>query len=148
MAELSETEAQALAERSVAALRGRSGCTEFLNMQLESIAPGRGAARMRVTAQMLNGIGTCHGGIIFTLADEAFGYACNSRNQLTTGAACGIDYVKAAFEGDELVAEALERSLAGRTGVYDVEVRNQHGELIALMRGKSHRTRHPVIQES
>lgn len=148
MANVIDDDAQALAERSIAAIRDRAGCTDLLKLRLESVGPGRAVVRMRVTPPMLNGIGTCHGGMIFTLADEAFGYACNSRNQLTTGAACSIDYVKAAREGDELVAEAVERSLAGSTGVYDVEVRNQHGELIALLRGKSHRTRHPVIQES
>jgi acyl-CoA thioesterase len=94
---------------------------------------------------MLNGHGTCHGGYIFTLADSAFAYACNSYNLTTVAAGCTIDYLAPGREGDVLTAIAQERSASGRTGVYDIEVINQRGEKIALFRGKSYRIKGHVI---
>lgn len=88
---------------------------------------------------MLNGHRTCHGGFIFALADSAFAFACNSRNESTVAAGCQIDYLIPGQEGDVLTAEAVERSLSGKTGIYDISVFNQEGRLIALFRGKSHR---------
>jgi acyl-CoA thioesterase len=88
---------------------------------------------------MLNGHQTCHGGFIFMLADSAFAFACNSHNFNTVGAGCTIDYLAPGREGDLLVAEAVEQALAGKTGVYDVTVKNEEGRTIALLRGKSHR---------
>jgi acyl-CoA thioesterase len=94
---------------------------------------------MPVRRDMLNGHATCHGGYIFMLADSAFAFACNSHNFNTVGAGCTIDYLAPGFEGDVLVAEALEQALQGKTGVYDICVRNQDGRTVALFRGKSHR---------
>jgi acyl-CoA thioesterase len=94
---------------------------------------------------MLNGHDICHGGFIFTLADSAFAYACNSYNQNTVASACHIDFLAPAKQGDTLQAEAVERSLSGRTGVYDVTVRTHTGTTIALFRGKSYRIRGEVI---
>jgi acyl-CoA thioesterase len=93
---------------------------------------------MTVRADMLNGHAICHGGLIFTLADSAFAFACNSYN-FNTVARVRIDFVAPAREGDVLTAARSERALAGRTGVYDVEVANQRGETVALFRGKSYR---------
>jgi acyl-CoA thioesterase len=73
------------------------------------------------------------------LADSAFAFACNSHNLNTVGAGCTIDYLAPGFEGDLLVAEAVEQALLGKTGVYDVTVTNGEGRKIALFRGKSHR---------
>ena len=100
---------------------------------------------MPVQGDMLNGHQTCHGGYLFTLADSAFAYACNSHNQNTVASACHIDFLAPAKECDVLEAEAIERSLAGRTGVYDVTVRVQGGQTIALFRGKSYRISGEVI---
>ena len=83
---------------------------------------------MTVRADMLNGHAICHGGFIFTLADSAFAFACNSYNLNTVASGCGIDFLAPAREGDVLTAGAHERSAAGRTGVYDIEVTNQRGE--------------------
>ena len=93
---------------------------------------------MVVRADMLNGFATCHGGFITTLADSAFAFACNSRNDMTVASGLSIDFLAPAREGDCLTAEAAEVSLAGRTGVYDVNVRNQRGEAIAVFRGRSY----------
>ncbi|MEO0002459.1 MAG: hypothetical protein RLZZ22_151, partial [Pseudomonadota bacterium] len=100
--------------------------------------------RMRVRPDMANGHHICHGGMIFTLADTAFAYACNSYNQNTVASACHIDFLAPAHEGDLLEAQAIERSAAGRTGVYDVTVSVVGGKTVALFRGKSARIKGEV----
>ncbi|MDR7271376.1 acyl-CoA thioesterase [Pelomonas saccharophila] len=108
-------------------------------MQIVEISPGRAVATMTVRADMLNGFAICHGGLIATLADSAFAFACNSRNALTVASGFGIDILKSAKLGDVLTATAEETSLAGRTGLYDITVKNQNGDLIAMFRGRSYR---------
>ena len=103
---------------------------------------------MTVRADMLNGHAICHGGLIFTLADSAFAFACNSYNLTTVASGCAIDFVAAAHEGDVLTAVAQERSVSGRTGVYDIEVTNQRGERVAFFRGKSYRIKGHVVEPS
>ena len=110
-----------------------------LGIDIAEVAPGRALARMRVRRDMLNGFGICHGGLISTLADTAFAYACNSANHVTVAAGISVDFVAPAHEGDELSAHCEQRTQQARTGVYDVVVRNQHGHTVALMRGRSHR---------
>ncbi len=100
---------------------------------------------MRVRADMLNGHLTCHGGFIFSLADSAFAFACNSYNLTTVASGCTIEFVAPARENDVLTAVARERSASGRTGVYDIEVTNQHGAAIAFFRGKSYRIKGHVL---
>lgn len=117
----------------------------YLNMRLEAISPGRARMSMTVTRNMLNGHHLCHGGFIFTLADDTFAFACNSRNHSSVAAGCSIEYLAPAREGDVLTADAREHFLAGRTGVYDVDVTNQHGKRIAVFRGKSHRVQGEVL---
>lgn len=136
---------QELAELAGRAMYERDPASQALGVQLDSIAPGRAVMSMIVRADMLNGHQTCHGGFIFSLADSAFAFACNSRNQVTVGSGCTIDYLAPAFEGDRLTATAVEYSLAGRTGIYDVEVTNQKGKRIAVFRGRSHRVRGLVV---
>ena len=94
---------------------------------------------------MVNGHQLCHGGLIFTLADSAFAYACNSYNLNTVASACNIDFLAPARVDEVLEATATERSAAGRTGVYDVEVSVVGGKQIALFRGKSYRIKGEVI---
>ena len=136
---------QALADEVCAAMWSRDRATQALNMKVLSVKPGYALVSMPVHADMLNGHHTCHGGYLFTLADSAFAYACNSYNQNTVASACQIDFLAPAKAGDLLEAEAVERSLAGRTGVYDVTVRVQGGKNIALFRGKSYRIKGEVI---
>jgi acyl-CoA thioesterase len=88
----------------------------------------------------------CHGGLVFTLADSTFAFACNSYNANTVAQGCAVEFLAPAREGDVLTAVGRERSRAGRTGVYDIEVRNQRGETIALFRGKSYRIKGHVIE--
>ncbi len=110
-----------------------------LGIRLTHISPGAAHMHMQVRPDMVNGFGTCHGGIITTLADSAFGFACNSYNELTVASGLSVDFVAPAYEGDVLTARAVEVSLQARTGVYDVMVFNQNADCIAVFRGRSHR---------
>ncbi len=143
---LSPAEAQALAERVATAMYSRDTASKTLGIGIEQIAPGLAALTMAVRPDMLNGHAICHGGFIFTLADSAFAYACNSYNLNTVASGCNIDFMAPAREGDVLTAHAHERSVSGRTGVYDIEVTNQRGERIALFRGKSYRIKGHVVE--
>lgn len=136
---------QALAQEVADAMWSRDPATQALGMRIVAIAPGSATLAMPVRADMLNGHGICHGGFMFTLADSAFAYACNSYNQNTVASACAIDFLAPAREGDVLEAEAIERSRAGRTGVYDITVRIHGGKTVALFRGKSYRIEGEVI---
>lgn len=112
--------------------------TRSLGMQVVDISPGCATVTMQVREDMLNGHDTCHGGLITTLADSAFAFACNSYNELTVAASIAVDFIAPARQGDLLSAQAHEVSKAGRTGVYDCNVTNQRGERIAVFRGRSH----------
>lgn len=138
-------EAQALAEAVADAMWARDRAANALGIKIESVGPGVSHLSMPVRGDMVNGHHICHGGLIFSLADTAFAYACNSYNKNTVASACHIDFLAPAKEGETLEAEAVEQSAAGRTGVYDITVRNNHGKTIALFRGKSYRINGEVI---
>jgi acyl-CoA thioesterase len=143
--ETDEALATALAQAAVNAMWSRDQAAQALGMEIRQVLAGSATLRMRVRKDMVNGHQICHGGLIFTLADTAFAYACNSYNQNTVASACHIDFLAPGREGDVLEAVAIERSSAGRTGVYDVEVRVVDGHAVALFRGKSHRIKGEVI---
>ena len=136
--------ARAVADRMFANDRASRG----LGMAIAGVAPGTATLTMTVRADMLNGHAICHGGYIFTLSDSAFAFACNSYNLNTVAQGCAIEFLAPAREGDVLTARAAERSRAGRTGVYDIEVTNQRGETVALFRGKSYRIKGHVVDEA
>lgn len=137
---------QALAELAGKTMYERDPASQALGMTLDEIRPGYARMSMPVRGCMLNGHGTCHGGYIFTLADSAFAFACNSHNHVAVGAGCTIDYLSPGREGDLLTAEATEQALMGKSGVYDIVVTNQEGRKIALFRGKSHRVGGHVVE--
>ena len=137
---------QALAEATANNMYARDHATQALGIKIISIKPGVASMQMAVQKTMLNGHQTCHGGYIFTLADSAFAFACNSYNIQAVAAGCSIEYLAPAYEHDVLTAEAHEQSRTGRTGIYDVAVMNQEGKKIALFRGKSHQLKDAVIQ--
>jgi acyl-CoA thioesterase len=146
MSDPADTEgAQQRAERSAAALFGRDRASQALGMRIAAVKPGCASVVMRVRADMLNGYGVCHGGIVFTLGDSAFAFACNSYNEATVAAAATIDFLAAAREGDELTAQASEMWRTRRNGIYEIVVTNQRGERIALFRGRSYRVDGPVV---
>ncbi|AWI79249.1 phenylacetic acid degradation protein PaaD [Parazoarcus communis] len=138
---------QALAERVRDGMFERDQAARGLGMTFTDVGPGRATMTMTVREDMLNGFRICHGGFITTLADTAFAYACNSGNEMTVASGISVDFMAPGRPGDVLSAEAREVSASGRTGVYDITVTNQTGELIAVMRGKSYRMKgRPVVE--
>jgi acyl-CoA thioesterase len=133
----------ALDTRELAAKVGQSmfavdrASKDFMGLELVTCEPGRAVMRMTVRGEMLNGHEICHGGLIFTLADSTFAFACNSHNKVTVASGCSIEFLKPARAGDVLTCEGVEQLLQGRHGVYDMKVSNQHGEIVAMFRGKS-----------
>ena len=128
---------RARAEDIARALWREDEASKWLGMQLEEVRPGYARLSMPVSARMVNAQKLCHGGLIFALADSSFGFAANTHNQRAVAASCSIEFLRPAAMHDRLVAEASEVARAGRSGVYDVRVTNQEGELVALFRGKS-----------
>lgn len=141
----SETDTQDLAERVAAAMFARDNASQALGMIIDAVGPGYARLSMQVRKDMVNGHDICHGGLIFTLADSAFAFACNSDNHNTVASGASIDFVRPGILGDRLTAEAKERHAGGRSGVYDMTVTNQKGDLIALFRGKSARIKGTVL---
>lgn len=142
---LSPAEAQALAERVARGMFERDRASQALGMRIERIAPGFAELSMTIRGDMVNGHAICHGGLVFTLADSAFAFACNSTNFNTVAAGCSIEFLAPGREGDVLTATARERAQGRRAGVYDIDVRNQDGATIALFRGKSMRIKGNVV---
>jgi len=135
--------ARAVAERMFTNDRA----SRALGMTIAAVRPGHAELKMTVRGDMVNGHAICHGGFVFTLADSAFAFACNSYNLNTVAQGCAIEFLAPAHEGDVLTARAVERRLSGRTGVYDIEVTNQRGETIALFRGKSYRIKGHLVED-
>jgi acyl-CoA thioesterase len=138
-------EEQQLAELVGRSMTERDRTAQSLGIRLVQIRPGYARLEMTVRADMTNHNVTCHGGFIFLLADAAFAFACNSHNHTAVAAACTIDFLAPAYEGDLLIAEAIERHALRRSGVYDVTVANSKGQQIALFRGKSQRIGTSVV---
>ncbi len=112
-----------------------------LDIKVEVTGAGHAVAELEIRSEMLNGHEVCHGGYLFTLADTAFAYACNSYNLVTFAAGASIEFLRPAKLGDQIVAVATERHRGGRTGIYDVVLSNQDGAEVAIFRGRSHSTR-------
>ncbi len=129
---------QAIAEAVRNAMAAKDNTARALGMTIEAVGPGYARVTMIVRADMLNGFATCHGGLITTLADSAFAFACNSHNAVTVASGISIDFMAPAHEGDRLLAVGREVSRTGSTGLYDITVTNQHAKLVAMMRGRSH----------
>ena len=128
---------QKRADMSAAAMWDNDHASKFLGIELLSVGKGIAEMRLNVKAQHCNGHNICHGGFIFTLADSAFAFACNSYNEITVAHHNTITFVNAGQLGDVLVANAREVSKSGRNGIYDVDVTNQNAMLIASFRGCS-----------
>lgn len=128
---------QERAERSSEAMFKDDHTTKGMGMTIDAVGPGTATLSMLVRKAHLNGHGSCHGGAIFTLADSAFAFACNSRNTITVAQHCSVTFLAPGREGDRLTATAREVSLAGRSGIYDVSVTRQDGVTIAEFRGLS-----------
>ncbi len=135
---MAENTPQQMADRVREDLFANDRASKAMGMQVLDVTPGQATVSMTVRSDMLNGHDTCHGGIIATLADSAFAFACNSHGEMTVASGFNIDLVAPARLGDVLTARCMEVAKAGRTGVYDTDVSNQRGERIAVFRGRSH----------
>lgn len=129
--------AQEIAQKSAAAMWADDQASSGLGMRLVRVEPGVAVLEMPVTSAMVNGHGLAHGGFIFTLADSAFAFACNSRGQRHVAQNCQITFLAPGRLGMMLTAEARERQRGERSGIYDVTVRDEHGAVIAEFRGNS-----------
>ena len=126
-----------IARRCAEAMYDADRASQRLGIVITDIAPGQATATMTLTEDMVNGHGIGHGGYVFTLADTAFAFACNTYNEVTVAAGADINFLAPARAGDVLSAGAVERSRAGRSGLYDVTVRKADGTVIAEFRGRS-----------
>jgi phenylacetic acid degradation protein PaaD len=146
-ADQDDEERQRTADRASRALWSGDAASQNLGMAIDSCGPGRAAVSMRIRPDMVNGHGICHGGLVFALADSAFAFACNSYGDNTVAAGAAIEFLAPGREGDVLRATAVERWRAGRAGIYEIEVRNQRDELVALFRGRSHQIAGRLIDD-
>ena len=139
MKDTSYSDAQHLAEKVRDSMFATDKAAHALGMEVASISPGHASVTMTVREDMLNGFGICQGGLVATLADMAFAYACNSYNELTVASGFDVDLLGPGNLGDQLTASARVVSQGSRMGIYDIEVTNQGGERIAVFRGRSYR---------
>lgn len=142
-----EISAQTRAERSAKAMWASDNASKWAGMEIASVAEGQATLELTVQPEHCNGHGICHGGVIFMLADSAFAFACNSRNQATVAQHNMISFVAPGAAGDRLTATAQEVSLTGRSGIYDITVTNQTGTIIAQMRGMSRAIKGTLFDE-
>ncbi len=126
-----------IARQCAEAMWAEDHASRGLGMELVSVGPGRAVVAMTITKAMVNGHGTCHGGYIFTLADSAFAFACNSHGPRSVAQQCAVTYLAPGREGMRLVAEGVERQRGLRSGITDVTVRDEMGAVIAEFRGHS-----------
>jgi acyl-CoA thioesterase len=136
---------QQLAEQVADALYANDKASQALGIRIFEVKPGYAKLSMVVRADMVNGHRICHGGMVFTLADSAFAFSCNSYNESTVAAAAAIDFLAPSYEGDELTAVATEVWRSKRNGIYEITVTNQKGARIALFRGRSARIEGHVV---
>jgi acyl-CoA thioesterase len=136
------------AQRASGEMWAKDRASPWMGLRLGPVSEGHASLSLTVQEHHCNGHGICHGGVIFTLADSAFAFACNSRNQNTVAQNNMITFIAPADLDDVLTAEAREISLAGRSGIYDVRVHNQNGTLIAEMRGLSRAIKGQLFDET
>ncbi|MGH7041462.1 MAG: hydroxyphenylacetyl-CoA thioesterase PaaI [Acetobacteraceae bacterium] len=125
----------ALARACAEAMWAEDRSSPGLGMRIEEIGPGRAVLSMEITERMVNGHGICHGGFIFTLADSAMAFASNSHGERAVAQHCAITYLRPGRQGERLRAEATERHREGRSGLTDVRVVGEAGDVVAEFRG-------------
>lgn len=125
------------AKRCAEKMYARDKASQALGIAVDIPEPGTAVARMRIRDDMVNGFDICHGGLVFTLADTAFAFACNAYDELTVAGSASIDFLRPANLDDELQAKAIEDYRGDKTGFYTVKVKNQNDELVAVFRGRS-----------
>lgn len=136
-----------VARSAVESMLRADRASQNLRLEILDVAPGSVRVSMTVRPEMVNGHGLCHGGIIFTLADSAFAFACNSHGEPMVAAGASIEFLAPASAGELLTALATEASRGARHGIYDVRVTKKSGEAVALFRGRCARLRLPTPNE-
>ena len=119
--------------------------SQWLGISIIEIKEGYSKIKMTVREEMLNGFGIVHGGIAFSLADSAFAFACNNRNNLSVALDTSINFIKPVHPGDELIAEAKELHNGRSTGLYHISIYNQNNHLVAQFKGTCYRTGKPLV---
>lgn len=119
--------------------------SQWLGISVIETTEGYSKIKMTVREEMLNGFGIVHGGIAFSLADSAFAFACNSRNNLSVALDTSINFIKPVHPGDELIAEAKELHNGRSTGLYQISIYNQNNHLVAQFKGTCYRTGKPLV---
>ena len=135
------------ARRSAEAMLSGDAASKWMGFTLDEVGEGTAVMSFLVEDHHLNGHGICHGGLIFSLADSAFAFACNSRNRQTVAQSNSISFIRPGRLGERLTAKARELSQTGRSGVYDVEVTRADGEIVAVFRGNSRTIRGVHFEE-
>lgn len=135
---------QALAERVVSAMMARDAFSQWLGIEVLEVRPRSATIRMRVRENMLNGFGVCHGGALFSLADSALAFACNTHGRVTVSIENSVTYPAAIYAGDELTAVALEESATRKLAFYRVEIRRE-GAIVSIFRGTVFNTEKPFF---
>jgi acyl-CoA thioesterase len=134
------TDEQALANRVVTTMLGRDAFSEWLGIEALEIAPRRSTVRMQVRPEMVNGFGVSHGGVVYSLADSALAFACNTHGKVTVAIENAISYPHAVHVGDVITAVAEEETSTTKLGFYRVIVRNQQDVVVATFRGTVYKT--------
>jgi len=124
----------------------RDRASTALGMRVEVDEPGRAVVSMTVRDDMLNGFGITHGGLVFALADTTFAIVCNEDEQVTVAAGADITFLKSTRKGQVLTATGSRRARNGRTGLYDITVTDETGDIVAEFRGRSITTNRPFPQ--
>lgn len=122
--------------------------SRWLGIGILEIREGYAKTRMTVRPEMMNGLGVVHGGIAFSLADSTFAFACNNRNKLSLALDTSINFLKPVFPGDTLIGETAELHNGLSTGLYQVIIKNQHENTVAIFKGTCFRTNKPVVKEA
>ncbi|OTA20562.1 phenylacetic acid degradation protein PaaD [Xenorhabdus beddingii] len=135
------------ARRHVETMYAQDACAQQMGMHIEHIDIGFARLSMKIMPDMLNGHQSCHGGILFSLADTAFAYACNSEGLAAVASRGSIDFIRPAWVGDQLTASASVLHQGKNNGLYNVEIINQNGKVVALFRGHSHRINSPMLDK-
>ncbi len=121
-------------------MQAKDEFSKWLQVEVTEIGPARCVCRMVVRSEMVNGFGVAHGGIVFSLADSAFAFACNTQGRIAMSIENAITYPMPVHPGDRLTAVATEESATRRLGFYRVDVTNQHRQTVALFRGTVYKT--------
>jgi len=138
-------DATSLAVRCAEVMYGNDAASKGLGITVDAVGPGTARARMAVRDDMLNGHGICHGGYVFTLADTAFAFACNTYDDVTVAAGADVTFLAPVTAGTTLSATATERARRGRSGLYDVTVTTEGGDVVAEFRGRSRSLGRPLL---